>query len=88
MPLSSMTSSETRFAAGAAPAYPGALPAAMPATNVPWPRPSPGEFGWSCVITCSPITREPLSKSARFLSIPESTIAIVGVADLYCSVAS
>jgi hypothetical protein len=35
MPLSSITSTETRFAAGAAPAMPNALSAAMPATNVP-----------------------------------------------------
>ena len=35
MPLSSMTSSETIFAVGAAPATPVAAPAAMPATNVP-----------------------------------------------------
>src|SRR3954464_7530795 len=44
MPESSITSIETRFAVGAAPAYPGADPAATPATNVPWPRPSPAEL--------------------------------------------
>ena len=34
-----------RFAPGAAPAWPAAAPAATEATKVPWPRPSPGEFG-------------------------------------------
>src|SRR5438105_15728417 len=71
-----MTSSETRFALGAAPVYPDALPAAMPATKVPWPRPSPGELPGRVVsVTCF-TTRPP--KSARDASIPESTIAIAG----------
>ena len=38
------------------------------------------------MITWSATTRAPPSKSTRFLSIPESTIAIVGVAERYCSV--
>src|SRR5947208_16517716 len=63
---------------GAAPAWCGADPAAMLATNVPWPRPSPEEFGVRFVsVTCGN-TRAPPSKSARLASIPESTIAIVG----------
>src|SRR5438045_1105350 len=37
-PLSSITSIDTSFAFGAAPAYPVAPPAAIPATKVPWPR--------------------------------------------------
>ena len=37
-PSAPMTLIETRFALGAAPAWPVDAPAAMPATNVPWPR--------------------------------------------------
>jgi hypothetical protein len=40
-----MTSSATSRALGAAPS----TPAAIPATNVPWPRPSPTAFGWRLV---------------------------------------
>src|SRR5437764_140031 len=75
-----MTSIGRIRAFGAAPACPGVEPAAMLATNVPWPRPSPGEFGVRLVrVTCGS-TRPPPSKSARVASIPESTIAIVPVA--------
>ena len=58
----------------------------MPATNVPCPRPSPGELGRVVVNTFSAMTRVPMSKSARFLSMPESTIAIVGIVARNCSV--
>src|SRR5689334_12369026 len=47
----------------------------MPATNVPWPRPSPDELFGSVLRLTDASSREP--KSARF-STPESTIAIVG----------
>jgi hypothetical protein len=71
-----MTSIESRFAFGVVPEYPDAPSAAMPATNVPWPYPSPGEFGPRLArFTCAS-TREP--KSARVAWMPESTIAIVG----------
>src|SRR6266576_2225087 len=75
---SSITSSETIFALGAPPAAPTADPAAIPATNVPCPRPSPGEFGVVLARFTWAATRLPQSKSARFASIPESTTAIVG----------
>jgi hypothetical protein len=78
IPLSSMTSSDTIFEAGAAPAYPSPEPAAIPATNVPWPRPSPAELPGSDVMLTCATTRPP--KSARPASMPESTTAIVGVA--------
>src|SRR5919204_3171853 len=48
----------------------------MLATNVPWPRPSPGAFGVSFVSVSCAITRLP--KSGRDESMPESTTAIVG----------
>jgi hypothetical protein len=48
----------------------------MPATNVPWPRPSPGEFGRRPVIVTCLTTRPP--KSVRVLWTPLSTIAIAG----------
>ena len=48
----------------------------MAATNVPWPRPSPGELFGSDVMVTSARMREP--KSDRPFSMPESTIAIVG----------
>src|SRR6478672_6597735 len=48
----------------------------MPATNVPWPRPSPGESFGSVENLTFARTRFP--KSARPDWIPESTIAIVG----------
>jgi hypothetical protein len=73
-----MTSSITMSEFGDAPELPGALPAAMPATKVPWPRPSPGELGRSVVMFTFATTRAPLSKSGRLASMPESTIAIVG----------
>src|SRR5436190_3235321 len=47
----------------------------MPATKVPWPRPSPAAFGLRLVSVTLSTTRLP--KSARAASIPESTIAIV-----------
>src|SRR2546423_7625527 len=47
----------------------------MPATNVPCPYPSPGEFGARVVRLTWPTTRLP--KSDRPASMPESTIAIV-----------
>ena len=71
-----MTSTETRFACGVAPVYPSAPPAAMPATKVPWPRPSPAElFGSVDRLT---LARTRLPKSARPVWIPESITAIVG----------
>jgi hypothetical protein len=76
MPLSSMTSIETIGAVGAAPAYPVLEPAAMPATKVPCPRPSPAEFGWRLVIVTCLTTRPP--KSVRPAATPLSTIAIAG----------
>jgi hypothetical protein len=50
----------------------------MPATKVPCPRPSPLELFGRVVRLTSCFTRVPMSKSGRFLSMPESTIAIVG----------
>src|SRR5919197_2876530 len=71
-----MTRIDTIGAAGAAPASPGAEPAAIPATNVPWPRPSPFAVGVSELrFTC---VRTRVPKSARVVSTPESTIAIAG----------
>src|SRR6266511_4242423 len=77
-PESSITSIGRILALGAAAVRPKPEPAAIPATRVPWPRPSPGEFGVRLVNVTWGRTREPESKSARFASIPESTIAIVG----------
>src|SRR5215510_1690866 len=55
----------------------------MPATNVPCPRPSPGElFGSVDRFTCW-ITRPPKSATLD-ASTPESTIAIVGAAKSDC----
>src|SRR4051812_16843551 len=48
----------------------------MLATNVPWPRPSPGEL-FGSELRFTEASRRP-SKSGRF-STPESTIAIVGI---------
>ena len=53
----------------------------MLATNVPWPRPSPGEL-FGSVLRLTDATRR-LPKSAR-LSTPESTIAIAGVLACDC----
>ena len=76
IPLSSITSSETMPAVGAAPVYVAFSPAARPATSVPCPKPSPGElFGRSLRLTSA---RTRLPKSARPASIPESTKAMVG----------
>ena len=76
MPWSSITSSETIPAVGAAPACSAALPAARPATKVPWPRPSPREFpGREVMFTCA---RTRPAKSPLPASIPESTNAIEG----------
>src|SRR5215217_4323768 len=47
------------------------------ATNVPCPRPSPGEFGDSDVSDTCSTTRPP--KSGRSASMPESTTAMAGV---------
>src|SRR5262245_53673043 len=78
VPVSSITSSETIFAFGAAPVTPEAEPAAIPATKVPCPRPSPGEFGVMLArLTCA-ATRAPPSKSERLASMPESMTAMVG----------
>ena len=77
MPWSSITSSETIPAVGAAPAWFGAEPAARPATSVPWPLPSPGELFSSEVMSSCASTRPP--KSRRLESMPESTKAIAGV---------
>src|SRR5947208_11483369 len=71
-----MTSIGRIRAFGAAPACPAAEPAAMPATNVPWPRPSPGEFGVA-VLRLTLATTRPLT-SGLDESTPESTIAIAG----------
>src|SRR5581483_5710005 len=79
MPASSSTSTETRRAAGAAPAYPGAAPAATPATQVPWPSPSPGEFGAAVAKEVLATTRP--ARSGRVASMPESTTAIVGIVE-------
>src|SRR5438552_496922 len=73
-----MTRIGRMLALGAAPARPGAEPAAMPATNVPWPRSSPlapgvGELRFTCGYARMP-------KSTRPGWSPESTIAIVGAA--------
>src|SRR5919197_1315247 len=57
----------------------------MLATNVPWPRPSPGELGVSDVSVSWCTTRPP--KSIRPAWIPESTIAIVGTATLVFALA-
>src|SRR2546423_15150856 len=53
----------------------------MPATNVPWPRPSPGELLGSELRFTLASTRLP--KSARPGSMPESTTAIVGTLPAY-----
>ena len=76
MPLSSITSSETIPAVGAAPVKSGEAPAATPATTVPCPKPSPGELLGRELRFTSASTRP--AKSARPESIPESTKAIVG----------
>src|SRR2546423_9976827 len=76
LPLSSMTRIDTIGAFGAAPAYPVAEPAAIPATKVPWPRPSPIALGVSELRFTWVRTRVP--KSARIESTPESTTAIAG----------
>src|SRR5712692_2933675 len=75
LPLSSMTSSETIFALGAAPFLPANSPAAIPATKVPCPRPSPGELPGR-VVRLTSATMRP-ANSGRDASMPESTIAIV-----------
>ena len=75
IPWSSITSSETIFAPGAAPVWPARSPAAIPATNVPWPRPSPGELPGSVVRLTSAAIRP--ANSGRVASMPESTTAIV-----------
>ena len=75
MPWSSMTSIETSFAVGAAPDFPGKLAAAIPATNVPCPRPSPGELPGSELRLTLATTRP--ANSGREASMPESTTAIV-----------
>ena len=51
----------------------------MPATNVPWPKPSPEEFVPVLVRSTRASTREP--KSERYFWMPESTIAMVGAFD-------
>src|SRR5919106_2173887 len=76
LPLSSTTSSETRFDVGDAPAKPPINPAARPATNVPWPYPSPLEFGPAETNDAWWTRRLPVKVCAG--STPESTIAIAG----------
>src|SRR6266542_688164 len=75
-PLSFNTSSETSFEVGDAPPQFPLMPAARPATNVPWPRPSPAAFGVSEVSDTSLTTRPP--KNELPASMPESTRAIAG----------
>ena len=75
MPWSSITSRDTSFALGAAPLLPPMLAAAIPATKVPCPRPSPGEFPDS-ELRLTLATMRP-ANSGRVVSMPESTIAIV-----------
>ena len=48
----------------------------MPATKVPWPSPSPGEFGVSDVMIPRYTSRSP--SPAAHASTPESTTAIAG----------
>src|SRR3954464_15322991 len=76
IPSSLRTSTETRFAPGAAPARPADAPVAMPATIVPCPRPSPAAFGAAVVRSTLAITFGTDSGST-----PESTTAIVGSDD-------
>src|SRR5438046_3289251 len=70
-----MSSGETILAPGAAPFFPCRPDAAMPATKVPWPRPSPGELPGSVVRFTFAAMRP--ANSGRVASMPESTIAIV-----------
>ena len=82
IPWSSITSSETIFAVGAAPPRPPMAPAAIPATNVPWPRPSPDELPGSEVRLTLAAMRP--ANSGRDASMPESTTAIVAAgAEVY-----
>ena len=75
LPLSSRTSSETMFARGSAPVYDEPPFAAMLATSVPWPRPSPVEF----VPAETKFTWvRSLEPNSLRLWTPESTTAIVG----------
>src|SRR5215203_4990868 len=76
MPLSSTTSTSTSGALGAAPAKPTFEPAAIPATIVPWPRPSPLDSANERDSLTDALIRP--KKSERFW-IPESTIAIAGI---------
>src|SRR5438034_4787114 len=76
LPWSSNTSSDTILDVGEDPPQFPTMPAANPATNVPWPRPSPAEFGVSDVRFTPLITRPP--KRVFAASTPESTIAIAG----------
>src|SRR5919197_2735319 len=76
-PWSLSTSSDTIFDVGAVPPQLlPSIPPARPATNVPWPRPSPGEFCVSEVRFTCLTTRPP--NSVFDASMPESTIAIAG----------
>src|ERR671925_201539 len=75
-PWLSMTRIDTMGALGPAPEGRGAAPPATPATNVPWPRPSPNAVGVSELRLTWASTRFP--KSGRVVSMPESTIAIAG----------
>ena len=68
---------------GAAPESPFSEAAAIPATNVPWPRPSPAELFGSELRLMEAITREP--KSSERESIPLSTTAIAGCLSSVCN---
>src|SRR2546425_12363647 len=76
LPWSFITSRETIFEVGEDPPQLPIIPAARPATNVPWPRPSPFAFGVSDVSESCLTTRPPNIGLAA--STPESTIAIAG----------
>src|SRR4051794_25205711 len=76
MPSSFITSSETIEAFGAAPAPPGARPAATAATKLPWPYESAPALCCSDVSVCCWTTAP--ARPGSDASTPESTIAIAG----------
>src|SRR5260221_3905655 len=76
-----MTLTETMGATGDAPARSDAAPAAIPATNVPWPRWSSVDVLPAIVDTLTLAIRR-LPKSERFWT-PESTTAMAGVLPAY-----
>ena len=75
IPALSITSTSTSGALGARTGVAEPEPAAMPATMVPWPRPSPGDS----LLELESLTDATIlfPKSSRF-SMPESMIAIPG----------